>query len=76
MALKIKEIEEESLRLPLHERALLAEHLIQSLETEEDEDAERLWVAEAERRYKEYKEGRVKAKPADMVFQDIRSKLA
>lgn len=53
MLSKIKGIEEEALRLPSHERALLAEHLIHSLDEEEDLEAERLWIEEAECRYQE-----------------------
>ncbi len=75
MPLKVKEIEEQALCLSLHERAQLAEHLINSLDTEEDPEAERLWIEEAERRYKEYKEGKVRTKPAEVVFEDARSKF-
>ncbi len=75
MLSKIKEIKEEALRLPSHERAQLAEHLISSLDEEEDLEAEKLWIEEAERRYREYKEGKVKAKPSDLVFKEARSKL-
>lgn len=75
MLSKIKEIEEEALRLPSRERAQLAEHLISSLDEEEDPEAEKLWIEEAERRYREYKEGKVKAKPSDLVFKEARSKL-
>lgn len=67
MLLKTKEIEEEALRLPSHERAQLAEHLISSLDEIED--------PEAERRYQKYKQGKVNAKPAEMVFKEARSKL-
>ena len=75
MLLKAKKIEEEALRLPSHERAQLAEHLINSLDEEEDPQADKLWLEEAERRYQEYKEGKVKAKPAGLVFKEARSKL-
>ncbi len=75
MPSKTKEIEEEALRLPSHERARIAEHLISSLDESEDPEAERLWIEEAERRYQEYKHGKVKAKPAEMVFKEARSKL-
>jgi putative addiction module component (TIGR02574 family) len=75
MLSKIKEIKEEVLRLPSHERAQLAEHLISSLDEEEDLEAEKLWIEEAERRYREYKEGKVKAKPSALVFEEARSKL-
>jgi putative addiction module component (TIGR02574 family) len=75
MSLKVKEIEEEALRLHPHERAKLAEHLIHSLDEEEDPEAEKLWIEEAERRYREYKQGKVKTKPAELVFKEARSKL-
>jgi len=75
MPLKTKEIEDEALRLPSQERAQLAEHLINSLDEEEDPQADKLWLEEAERRYQEYKEGKVKAKPAGLVFKEARSKL-
>ena len=74
MSLKVKEIEKEALRLDPRERALLAEHLIGSLDVEEDPEAERLWIEEAERRYKEYKAGKVKAKPAETVLREARAK--
>ena len=74
MSLKVKEIEEEALRLPSHERAQLAERLIHSLD-EEDPEAEKLWVEEAERRYRAYKEGKVKTKSANLVFKEARSKF-
>ena len=75
MSSKIEKIEKEVLRLPSHERALIAERLISSLDEEEDPEAERLWIEEAERRYKEYKEGKVKAKSAETVFKETRSKI-
>jgi putative addiction module component (TIGR02574 family) len=73
MALKLKKIEEDALQLSSHERAKLAEHLIHSLDEAEDPEAEKLWVAEAKRRYQVYKEGKVKTKPADQVFKAARS---
>ena len=75
MPSKIQEIENEVLSLPPQERAIIAEHIIRSLDDEEDPEVERLWIAEAERRYKEYKEGKVKARPASLVFKEARSKL-
>lgn len=75
MSSNVKEIEGKALRLLPHERAQLAEHLIHSLDKEEDPNAEKLWIEEAERRYREYKEGRVKTKPAEEVFKEARAKL-
>ena len=75
MPMKVKDIEEEALQLSSHERALLVEHLIGSLEPDEDPEAERSWIEEAERRYQAYKEGKVKTTSADQVFNDARLKL-
>ena len=75
MPMKVKELEEEALRLSSHERALLVEHLIGSLEPDDDPDAERSWIEEAERRYQDFKAGRVKTIPADQVFKNARTKL-
>ncbi len=75
MSLKVKEIEEEALRLPSSHRAQLAEYLIKSLDEDEDPEAEKLWVEEADRRYQEYKKGKIKAKSAERVFKEARSKL-
>jgi len=75
MASKLKEIKENALRLSPPDRAQLAEHLIHSLDEVEDPEAERLWVEEAERRYREYKEGKVKGISAESVFKEARSKL-
>ena len=75
MPMKVKELEEEALRLSSHERALLVEHLIGCLEPDEDPDAERFWVKEAESRYQEYKAGKIKTIPAEQVFKNARTKL-
>ncbi len=72
----MKKIEEEILNLPPQERALLAEHLLNSLDEDEDPEAEKLWIAEAERRYQAFKQGKVKGIPADKVFREVRSKFA
>lgn len=73
--MKVKEIIEEVLRLSSHDRVQLAENLIKSLDEQEDPEAEKLWVDEAERRYKEYKEGKLKAKSSDLVFKEACSKI-
>jgi putative addiction module component (TIGR02574 family) len=75
LASKSKEIEKEALRLPIHERASLVVNLIRSLDEEEDPEAEEKWMEEVERRFREYKEGKVQGIPADEVFRRIRSKL-
>lgn len=69
MALTLNEIENESLKLSLHERAILAEHLIESIEPGDNIVSEELWVEEAEKRYQAYRAGKIKGKLADKVFK-------
>jgi putative addiction module component (TIGR02574 family) len=72
---RIKKIEKEALQLPSHERAVLAERLLHSLDEEEDVDVERAWIEEAERRYKEFKRGNTSGRSIDDVLRDIRSEF-
>jgi putative addiction module component (TIGR02574 family) len=71
----LPEVERDALALPPQDRAVLAEHLLATLAPGEDVDAEEEWVAEAERRYQEYRAGRVGAKPAAEVFDRARRAL-
>ena len=69
------EIEKEVLELPPKERAKLATYLIASLEGEDEADTEAEWLEEAERRYRAYRDGKLKSKPSQQVLQDALSKL-
>lgn len=75
MASPARQLESKALSLPPRERARLAELLISSLDTEHDADAEKAWVREGERRLQELREGKVKGKPAEVVFRKARSAL-
>ncbi len=70
-----RELESKALKLPRRERARLAQRLISSLDPGSDADAERLWLAEAERRLSELKTGKVAAIAADKVIKKARSAL-
>jgi putative addiction module component (TIGR02574 family) len=61
--------------LPVQDRALLAQHLIASIDPGEDIDAEAAWLEEAERRYQAYRQGTLSTKPADQVFREAKSQL-
>jgi putative addiction module component (TIGR02574 family) len=54
------EILENALQLGIHDRALFAERLLASLEELTEEEAERLWADEAQRRLDEYRAGRAR----------------
>ena len=71
----IRELEAEALRLSNRDRALLAEHLLLSLDDAEDVGSEQLWVEEAKARYAAYKEGSVSADASDEVIARVRKKL-
>jgi len=76
MAHSLPEIEKDALRLPVDDRARLAMRLLSSLEeaTESPEEIEKLWIAEAERRFQELREGVVQGIPARDAFAELRTK--
>ena len=75
MARNLTEIEREVMELPPRERALLVEHLLATLDKDEDTNAEELWLQEAERRYDNYRAGKIGAKSANQVFIDAKKRV-
>ena len=76
MAHSLPDIEKDALRLPAEDRARLAVRLLSSLEatTESPEEIEKLWIAEADRRFQEMRDGVVQGIPAREVFAELRAK--
>lgn len=76
MAHSLLEIEKDALRLSPEDRARLAVRLLSSLEkaAESPEEIEKLWIAEAERRFQELRDGVVQGIPAREVFVELRNK--
>jgi putative addiction module component (TIGR02574 family) len=71
MATKLDRLERDVLRLPVRERAFLADRLLSSLGRKDVlTDVDEAWIAEAERRYKEHKAGKRKSIPAADVFRE------
>lgn len=68
-------IEEQAAQLPHRERARLALRLIESLEPGRDEDADELWLNEAERRLREYDRGSTQARDADEAISEMERRL-
>jgi putative addiction module component (TIGR02574 family) len=75
MAEPIKNLAAEALKLTEKDRAELARVLLLSLDDSGDQDTERVWAEEAERRYLELKLGAVEAIPSGVVFEQARSRL-
>lgn len=72
----MKEIEKKALELSNRERALLVRELLQSLEEgSEEENADELWIEEAEYRYSQFREGKTSEKKADDVLKDAKINL-
>lgn len=68
------DIEAEALKLEPEERARLAERLLQSLEDLTEEEADRLWGAEADRRDKEMDDDATLGRSAEDVFRDAKAR--
>jgi len=71
----LQKIEKQAMHLKQTDRALLADHLIASLDAGEDEGAEELWIKEAESRYAAYQQGKISSSPADKVLGRARKSL-
>jgi len=69
-----KRLEEAALRLTPRQRARLAARLIESLDGKRETGCEAAWLEEAVRRDKAYREGKLKAIPAEEVFKRIASR--
>ena len=72
MARSLKELVEEALRLPVSSRILLAERLVESVETEDPDEIQALWSAEAIRRRDEIRSGKVQPVSGEGVVEEIR----
>jgi len=75
MATDLEQCEQYAKKLPLQERGLLIKRLIEGLDDLDEQHLERLWMQEAARRLKEFKAGNIKARSAENVFRDVRTKL-
>jgi hypothetical protein len=77
MAQSLAEIEDDALQLSEEERARLAVRLLASLEEEVEspEEIEKLWLAEAEQRFRELRDGVVRGIPAQEVFVRLRERF-
>jgi putative addiction module component (TIGR02574 family) len=71
----LAEILKEALVLNVQERAVLAERLLASLDYLTDEEAERLWADEAQRRLEEYRAGRAEGVSAVEVARNVEKLL-
>jgi putative addiction module component (TIGR02574 family) len=69
-----EEIISAALSLPPGARAMLAEHLLESLDASDQKEIDAAWAEEAERRMREIREGKVETIDGDLVLQELRSR--
>ncbi|MCP4696988.1 MAG: addiction module protein [Gammaproteobacteria bacterium] len=72
---RFSDIEKEIMAFSDKERALMAQHILQSLDEGLDEDTEQAWQEEAERRYDDYKKGLIQSVSAEAAFAEARQRL-
>jgi putative addiction module component (TIGR02574 family) len=70
--MSLEELEKEAMQLPAASRALLADKLVESLDSAEIDEIQKLWAAEAIRRRDEVRSGRVKPIPGEQVVAEVR----
>lgn len=72
----LRTLKTEAMRLAPAKRAELAVELLSSLEGASREEIDRLWLDEANRRYRAYRSGRSRGIPADKAIAAARMGLS
>ena len=72
----LEQLSKEVMNLSLEERAELAQRLLVSLDEAPPPEIKRLWMQEAERRFQEFREGKVRGIPAEDVFRRAISEMS
>jgi len=75
MSTVVAEIEAKIRSLSLEDKTDLVRTLIAELDGPADPGVERAWLEEAQRRYREVVEGKVKPVPGERVFENLRARL-
>ncbi|MDD5674139.1 MAG: addiction module protein [Chitinivibrionales bacterium] len=69
-----EKIIDEALSLPNDMRAVVVDKLLESLNIPSQKEIDLLWTNEAEKRFKDFKNKKVKAIDGELVFNEIRKK--
>ena len=72
--MSIEEIEKAALSLTSKEKAILSFKLIESIDSDSDEEVDKIWLDEIEKRYRQILEKNVKTKNADTVIAEAKAK--
>jgi putative addiction module component (TIGR02574 family) len=74
MSENFDEILKTALSLSPGARAMLADHMLESLDWEDQKRIDAIWAEEAERRVQAIDEGRVELIPGDEVMAELRAR--
>jgi len=74
MERKLEDLAREAMELAPGARAALAKRLLDSLESPDPEEHERLWVEESARRYEDLRAGRARVVAAEEVFAKLEAR--
>lgn len=69
-----KILEREAMRLPVRDRALLADAILESLDDDATRNVQLAWAAEAEDRIAAYRRGDLSAEHGPSSIKDLRSR--
>ncbi len=72
---EVKAIEKQALQLPIDDKVVLTETLLQSIYAEKLIDVENSWLKEVEKRYNGYSEGKSEEVRIENIFTEIRKEL-
>jgi len=75
MSTDVAEIEARIRSLSVEDKAELLRALIAELDGPADADAESAWLLEAQRRYREVRDGKVKPVSGEGVYENVRARL-
>ncbi|MDI6793870.1 MAG: addiction module protein [bacterium] len=75
MSPQLKEVENQALLLPVTDREILVQVLVHSLDNAPLTDIDEAWIQEAEKRYRDFKDGTTQGIPGDRIFADLRREL-
>ena len=75
MSTTVEQLAQEAMKLPGESRARLADLLVESLESGDLTDIDRLWLSEAKRRRDEVRAGTIKTIPGDEALRSVRDSL-
>jgi len=74
MAANFDDVIKDALSLPPGARAMLADHLLQSLDAENQKRIDAIWGEEAERRMQEIRDGKVQPIDGEQVMRELRAR--